>query len=126
MRKDIIRTRRRRDTAQFEMLDPIESCDNAVNVPVLTSIKKEELSNYEKHPYKMVLNMSRDHSFVLANGSETHETSHYGQHVCPETYHLHSHHHANHNHNESNSFPSSQHINNGQVDPNNGYYCSFF
>ena len=119
MRKDIIRTRRRRDTAPFEMLDHIETCDATTNGPILSEIKNEDMhSDYEKHSYKMMLNISRDHSHVLANNSDSHHhMDHYGQHMCPDT-------HSGHHHTEH-SLSSSQ-LNTGQIDVNNGYYCSFF
>ena len=121
MRKDIIRTRRRRDTAPFEMIDPMETCDGTTNGPILPDIKSENMPEYDKHPYKMMLNISRDHPFVLANEdhhTHVHHLGHYGQHGCADMHHIGQH--------TDETLSSNQLINTGQIDANNGYYCSFF
>ena len=95
------------------MLDPMETCEGASG-SILPEIKTEDMTEYEKHPYKMVI--SRDHSFVLANNNEhTHHMAHYGQHGCPDTHH----------HPTDGALSSNQLINTGQIEAN-GYYCSFF
>lgn len=124
MRKDIIRTRRRRDTAAFEMLDPLENCNTGPSADMLPDvIKHEDLAEYEKHPYKMMINV-REHSFMLGNNqSESeHHLSHYSHHH--HHHHQHTCHDGEHLRQTENTLPPSQ-LMNGQVDTN-GYYCPFF
>src|SRR5690625_3990126 len=111
MRKDVIRTRRRRDTS-FDVVGHLEGdhSDSTVGDLVLTDIKRKPDIEYEKdRPYKMTIDIGKEHPLVPRSGvMETHHYHHYHHHhMCEEPI-------VGHN---------SQMNDPGTVD--NSYYCSY-
>lgn len=71
MRKDVIRTRRRRETSTYEIGENVlgDGCDAQSNEPILSEIKREhDESDEYKKSCKMMFNIGSDSStFVLSN-----------------------------------------------------------
>jgi len=92
------------------MLDPLETFDDTAPEPILTDVTHKDLTDY-----KMMLNMSKENSFVIGPTVDSHHFGHYPQHIPVESMHQ-----------AEATLVSSPLVHTPQMEPNNGYSCSFF